>query len=637
MPADQIRTAAELHHRTQPVAGKNADRFYYKEEAVFEKPFDWAQARRMGAFLLPYRRVMVWAGLMMVLATLTRLAVPYLIAQAIDVVLSDQVKTTWASAWLLRFDNIGRLNILVGLMAGIHVLNWVANVLRIRWTNYVGQNALFDLRQKLFSHIQALSFKFFDNRPAGAILVRVMNDVNSLQDLFTNGIISLLQDILTLIGIIFIMLTMHSTLALVCFAFLPFVLVITTRMRNQIRHGWQVVRIKQSRLTAHIAEAIQGIRVTASFHQEEENKDFFQDMNADNRHHWLNVLRLNAWFNPIVEIMAAVGTMVVYWYGTRVLQSGAITVGALVAFVTYLGQFWEPIQRLTQMYGNILVAMASSERIGEYLDMIPSVAEAEAAPDLPPIQGRVELENVVFAYEEGRTALSGVSLAVEPGQTVALVGHTGAGKTSIINLLARFYDVNAGAVRVDGYDLRDVTLESLRRQIGIVLQDTFIFSGTVMENIRFGRLDATDAEVIAAAKAVRAHDFIARMPQGYQTEVKERGARLSMGERQLLSFARALLADPRILILDEATASIDTRTELLIQEALGRLLKGRTSFVIAHRLSTIRGADQIVVLDHGKIVEMGTHESLMDERSVYYGLIQAQFRFFESMGGDAAI
>lgn len=630
MGSGDIRTVRDIDRRHQPVGGKNADRFHYKEETVFEKPFDWRQARRMGAFLVPYKPTMLLAGLMMVLATVTRLAVPYLIAQAIDVVLSGEGEATWATAWLLDFSKTTRLNIIVGIMVGVHLVNWIANVARIRLTNRVGQNALFDLRQKLFAHVQALSFKFFDSRPAGSVLVRIINDVNALQDLFTNGIISLLQDILILIGIVLIMLTMNVPLALVCFVFLPFVLAVTTRLRNRIRHGWQMVRIKQSRMTAHIAEAIQGIRVTQSFHQEEENKDFFTDMNADNRWHWLTVIRLNAWFNPIVEVMAAIGTMAIYWYGTHIFRAGGITVGELVAFVTYLGNFWEPIARLTQLYGNILVAMASSERICEYLDTVPTVAEEEQARQLPPIHGRVELDNVVFAYEEGRTALNGVNLAVEPGETVALVGHTGAGKTSIINLLSRFYDVNSGAVRIDGMDIREVTLDSLRNQIGIVLQDTFVFTGTVMDNIRFGRLDAGDAEVIAAAKAVRAHEFIMRMPQGYQTEVKERGARLSMGERQLISFARALLADPRILVLDEATASIDTRTELLIQEALAELLKGRTSFVIAHRLSTIRGADKIVVLDHGRIVEQGSHETLMAKRGVYHGLIQAQFKFFES-------
>ena len=630
MASGDFKTAMDLHHRHKPTAGKNANRFHYQEEMVFEKPFDWSQARRMGAFLLPYSRTITLALIMMFFGTITRLAVPALIGQAIDVVLEGDPKATMLTAWLLDYHVTTRLNILVGIMVAVHVINWGANFFRIRLTNYVGQHALYDLRQKLFSHVQTLSFKFFDSRPAGAILVRVTNDVNSLQDLFTNGIVGLLQDILTLVGIIFIMMTMNAPLALVCLIFLPFMIIVTGRLRMRIRRGWQVVRIKQSRLTAHIAEAIQGARVTQSFHQEEENKDYFLDMNADNRFHWLNVLRLQSWFNPIAEVMAAIGTAAVYWYGTTLYKEGTVTVGVLVAFVTYLGYFWEPIMRMTQFYGQILVAMASSERICEYLDTKPTVAEGDQAEPLAHIEGKVELDNVVFAYEKGRTALNGVSLTVQPGETVALVGHTGAGKTSIINLLSRFYDVNEGAIRIDGTDVRSVTLESLRQQIGIVLQDTFIFSGTIMENIRFGRLDATDDEVIAAAKAVRAHEFILRMQQGYHTEVKERGARLSMGERQLLSFARALLANPRILILDEATASIDTQTELLIQEALGELLKGRTSFVIAHRLSTIREADKIVVLDHGRIVEMGDHDSLMKERGVYHGLIQAQFKFFET-------
>lgn len=630
MAAGQIQTAQQHSLRQKPKRSRHAGRFHYEEEMIFEKPFDWSQARRMGAFLLPYKTAMLMAALMMILATVTRLAVVPLIAMAIDVALAETVRFTFLTGWLLPYDPATRLNILVIAMAAVHLVNWIANYLRIKLTNYVGQSALYDLRQSLFSHVQTLSFKFFDSRPAGSILVRITNDVNSLQDLLTNGIIGLLQDVLTLAGIIAIMLLMNTKLALVCLIFLPLALGVTGRLRMLIRRGWQIVRVKQARLTAHIAEAIQGNRVTQSFHQEEENKEFFTDMNADNRRHWLRVLGLQSWFNPIVEVMAAAGTMVVYWYGTLILRDGGITVGLLVAFISYLGQFWEPITRLTNLYGQVLVAMASSERICEYLDTRPTVPQKEDAVALPPIEGRVELDQVVFAYEEGRTALNGVSLMVEPGETVALVGHTGAGKTSIINLLSRFYDVTEGAVRIDGHDLRDVTIPSLRSQIGIVLQDTFIFSGTIMENIRFGRLEATDEEVIAAAKAVRAHPFIVRLPQGYQTEVKERGARLSMGERQLISFARALLADPRILVLDEATASIDTQTELLIQEALGELLKGRTSFVIAHRLSTIRSADKIIVLDHGRIVEQGNHASLMQARGVYHGLIQAQFRFFES-------
>lgn len=589
------------------------NRFHYQEEQVFERPIDWVQIRRLLGYLRPYARTVAAATCMMLVATGARLAGPYLVSLAIDTA--------------LKAGDLTRLNWLAALLTAAHLVGWGANLYRIRLTHRAGQKALYALRQRLFAHIQTLSFKFFDGRPAGSILVRVTNDVNSLQDLFTGGIISLIQDLLTLAGIVVIMLGLHAPLAAVCFAFLPVTIAVTGRLRRQIRHGWQVVRIKLSRINAHLNEAIQGVRVTQAFVQEEENKQFFAHMNEENRRCWLDVMRRNALFNPVVEIMAAAGTMVVYWYGAEILREGRMTVGVLVAFVTYLGQFWEPINRLTQLYGQILVAMASSERIFELMDTRPAVTEKAGAPDLPPIRGRVELQEVVFEYEPGRRALDGVSLVAEPGQTIALVGHTGAGKTSIISLISRFYDVTAGAIRIDGHDVRDVTLASLRRQIGIVLQEPFLFTGTVMENIRYGRLDATDDEVIAAARAVGAHEFILRMPGGYRTEVRERGARLSMGERQLIAFARALLADPRILILDEATASIDTRTELLLQGALRTLLQGRTAFVIAHRLSTIRTADRIVVLEHGRIVEQGDHDSLMGARGVYYGLIQAQFRW----------
>ncbi len=338
---------------------------------------------------------------------------------------------------------------------------------------------------------------------------------------------------------------------------------------------------------------------------------------------------LNQSFGPLIEITGAVGYCILFWLGAHLIQTEEISVGLLVAFATYIGYFWEPITRLGQMYSQLLIAMASAERIFEFIDEEPTVAEIEGAKDLASIQGNVKFENLVFEYEPGRPALKGINLDVQAGQSIALVGHTGSGKSTIMNLLCRFYDPNEGKILIDGQDIRHVTIQSLRSQIGVVLQDTFIFSGTIRDNIRFGRLDATNEEIELVAKAVHAHDFIMSLPDGYDTEVQERGNVLSMGQRQLISFARALLANPRVLILDEATASIDTDTELKIQEALKTLLAGRTSFIVAHRLSTIRNADKIVVLDHGRMMEIGNHEELMKEQKIYYGLIQAQYKFLQ--------
>lgn len=385
--------------------------------------------------------------------------------------------------------------------------------------------------------------------------------------------------------------------------------------------------MKNSRINSHLNESIQGIRVTQAYTQERENMNYFDFMNTDSKKSWNKASAMNQAFGPMIEITGGFGTMILFWLGAYLIQSGELTVGLLVAFSSYVSNFWDPINRLGQMYNQLLVAMASSERIFEYLDEQPSVQDNPGAKPLGTIRGDINFNKVVFEYEKGRAALKGIDLDVKAGQSIALVGHTGSGKSTIINLIGRFYDIKSGRITIDGEDIREVTLDSLRRQIGIVLQDTFIFSGTIRDNIRFGRLDATDEEVENAAKAVDAHDFIMKLPGGYETEVEERGSALSMGQRQLLSFARALLANPRILILDEATASIDTETELKIQEALKILLQGRTSFIVAHRLSTIRHADKIVVLDHGEIKEEGTHRELTSRDGVYNGLIEAQFRF----------
>lgn len=595
------------------------NRFVYQDDEIIEKPFNWAQMRRLLTYMKPYKRQLLpILIILMILGTLTKLAIPFLISYAIDHAIAPEPGVDPSMKLLL---------IITGTAFVLYVIQWATNTYRIKFMNMIGQRIIYDLRADLFKHLQSLSFGFYDKRPAGSVLVRVTNDINSLQDLFTNGAINVLVDCLQLLGIIIILLFLNVKLAVAVMITVPIMFLISTKLRKKIRMAWQDVRIKQSRINSHLNEAIQGMRVTQAYTQEKENMTFFDYMNTVNLKSWNRASALNQTFGPIIEITSAIGAFILFVYGTGLVQAEAITVGILFAFAQYVGNFWEPINRLGQMYSQMLIAMASSERIFEFMDEKPSVSENKGAMLMPSIKGDVNIEQVVFEYEPGRAALKGISLHAEAGQSIALVGHTGSGKSTIINLLCRFYDPTQGRVLVDGFDIRNVELESLRSQIGIVMQDTFIFSGTIRDNIRFGRLDATDEEVERAAKAVHAHDFIMSMENGYDTEVQERGNVLSMGQRQLLSFARALLADPRILILDEATASIDTETELKIQEALKTLLKGRTSFIIAHRLSTIRYCDKIIVLDHGRIVEEGSHEQLMVKRGTYNGLVEAQYKY----------
>ncbi|MEK3866808.1 ABC transporter ATP-binding protein [Paenibacillus sp. FSL R7-0048] len=594
------------------------ERFVYKDDDVIDKAFDWKQFTRLFGYMKPYAKQMLpLVSIMMILGTITKLTVPFLTSLAIDRAIAPKVGNP-------------SLSLLYSLTAGVIVLyliQWIAGVYRIKYTNIIGQRVIYDLRSDLFKHIQKLSFNFFDKRPAGSVLVRVTNDINSLQDLFTNGVVNLMIDCVQLMGITIILLVINWKLGLAVMVTVPIMFFVSTKLRQKIRIAWQDVRMKNSRINSHLNESIQGIRVTQAYTQEQENMNYFDVMNTDSKKSWNKASAMNQAFGPIIEVTGGFGTMILFWLGAYLIQSGELTVGMLVAFSSYVSNFWDPINRLGQMYNQLLVAMASSERIFEYLDEQPAVQDNPGAKPMGTIRGDINFEKVIFEYEKGRAALKGIDLDVQAGQSIALVGHTGSGKSTIINLIGRFYDIKSGRITIDGEDIRGVTLDSLRRQIGIVLQDTFIFSGTIRDNIRFGRLEATDEEVENAAKAVDAHDFIMKLPGGYETEVEERGSALSMGQRQLLSFARALLANPRILILDEATASIDTETELKIQEALKILLQGRTSFIVAHRLSTIRHADKIVVLDHGEIKEEGNHHELTSRDGVYNGLIEAQFRF----------
>ncbi|MGM7720167.1 ABC transporter ATP-binding protein [Metabacillus sp. Hm71] len=593
------------------------ERFRYSTDTVIDKPFNWKQMWRLLSYLKPYsKNLLPLAFLAVIVSAVVRLTAPILIG-----------KYTLDHA--IKNNDMNLLTILVITIAGLYVLSYLANTFRIKWMNMLGQNVIYDLRKDLFTHVQSLSHRFFDQRSAGSILVRIMNDINSLQELFTSGVINLLMDFFLLIGVVVLLFTLSPELTLAILVIVPLMFFISTSLRKKIRRSWQTVRLKQSKLNSHLNESIQGIRVTQSFTQETENIEFFDGVNTENFQSWKNATRRNAMFTPMVEMTNAIGTAILLWFGATLISSGSITIGTFVSFAFYLGMFWEPISRLGQVYNQLLMGMASSERIFEYMDEKPIVAEAKDPIYLKNMEGKIDFESVEFAYDETRKALNQISLSIDAGQTVALVGHTGSGKTTIANLISRFYDATAGEVKIDGINIKELSIEDLRSKISVVLQDTFIFSGTILDNIRFGRPTASDEEVMEAAKAVGADDFIQQLSNGYLTEVEERGNVLSVGERQLISFARALLANPTIIILDEATASIDTETEIKIQKALKTLLKGRTAIMIAHRLSTIREADNIIVLDHGNIMEQGNHEQLMDRRGIYYGLVKAQFNMLD--------
>ncbi|HOL91019.1 MAG TPA: ABC transporter ATP-binding protein [Clostridiales bacterium] len=582
-----------------------------------EAKFDSKQLKRLLGYLKPYRGKVAFTVMLMIVSSLLALLGPYLVKVSIDEMIPS--------------GNIAGLFVLALIYFVILVFNTICMKYRIRTMSYIGQSVIYNIRDDIFRHIQKLPFDYYDSRPHGKILVRVVNYVNSLSDLLSNGIINVITDAFTLVAIIVFLLVLNVKLALVCFTGLPVLVAITLLIKNAQRKAWQKVSRKQSNMNAYIHESICGMKVTQSFAREDENMNIFLGQNSEYRKSWIEAIKIQFLMWPMIDIISVTSVSAIFFAGIHWLGTGGITTGIIIAFTSYVWRFWEPISNLGNFYNSIINAVAYLERIFETIDEKPSVADLPGAVEMPQIKGAVEFKDVVFCYEKDEVILDHVSFSVRPGETVALVGPTGAGKSTIVSLVSRFYDVREGSVMIDGMDVKGVTLESLRKQMGVMLQDTFIFSGTIMDNIKYSRLDATDEEAIAAAKAVCAHDFIMTLPDGYKTEVNERGSRLSVGQRQLISFARALLADPRILILDEATSSIDTKTELALQAGLQRLLKGRTSFIIAHRLSTIKNADRIMYIDNGRIIEQGTHEELMEKKGAYYKLYTAQYQLLEAV------
>lgn len=571
------------------------------------------QFRRLLAYLKPYKKSVIITVLLMFIAAFAGLSGPKLLQVAID----DYME----AGHLVALAIIGILYLVLNL------INLLCTRYRVYTMSLVGQKVLYKIRQDMFDHIQKLSFNYYDSRPAGKILVRIINDVNSLGDLLTNGIINVLTDVATLIFVVFFMFSLDVKLALIVMTTMPLMAIVVLGLKNVMRRRWQKVRVKSSSMNAYLHETLAGMKVTQAYTREPETGEIYQELSGDIRSTWLDAVKMNILMGPSIEIIAAIASFLVYFFGIDIVGD----VGVLVAFGAYIWRFWQPLSNLANFYNSVLTAMASTERIFELLDTPADIFDHTDAKELPQIQGEVVFENLSFYYEPEKPVLKDINIRVAPGETIALVGPTGAGKSTIVNLISRFYEPVEGRILVDGHDINTVTMDSLRKQMGVMMQDSFIFSGTIMDNIRYGRLNATDEEVMEAARIVHADGFIREMEKGYYTEVNERGSRLSQGQRQLISFARTLLADPRILILDEATSSIDTKTEILVQKGLEQLLKGRTSFVIAHRLSTIRNASRIMVIDDGRIIESGSHDELLELKGAYYKLYRAQYQFLQAV------
>lgn len=582
----------------------------YDVDEVLETPFDFAHLKRSFVYIKKYKGKMITALVLSVFAAISGLLGPLITQYALDNTIPQK--------------NMGQLVLLTLAFVGTIAVSITFSTIRSRIMTVVGQDIIFDIRTDLFKHLQELPFEYYDNRPHGKILIRVVNYVNSVSDMLSNGIINVILECLNMLFIMIFMFFVNVKLSLVVLSGLPIFAVIMMMIKKRQRKAWQDVSNKSSNLNAYLQENITGARVTQIFTREEENAQIFDRLSEKYRKSWINAVKYSNLVWPATDNVSTLVRAAIFVVGLLVLTPAAVSLGTIVAMTSYASSFWQPIMNLSNIFNNFINNIAYLERIFETLDEPATIADKPNAQDIGDITGEVKFDDVTFSYEQGKTVLEHIFFDVKPGESVALVGPTGAGKSTVVSLLSRFYDLDSGKITIDGKDISQATLHSLRSQMGIMLQDSFIFSGTIYDNIRYGRLDATEEEIREAAKIVCADEFISEMKDGYMTEVNERGSKLSGGQKQLISFARTLLSDPKILVLDEATSSIDARTEKLLQQGLQRLLVGRTSFIIAHRLSTIKNCDKIMYIDNKGIAECGTHDQLIAKKGEYYKLYTAQ-------------
>ncbi len=582
----------------------------YREDEVLDEPFDIKHLLRAGSYIKKYAWKMLAALVLSAVGSVTGLFSPMIVREALDNVIPE--------------GNFRKLYILCLLLLAIYLVSVLFSTIRSVIMTKVGQNIIYDIRKDLFEHLQKLPFQYYDDRPHGKILIRVVNYVNSVSDMLSNGLINVVLEMINLIFIVVFMFVVDVKLSLVVMAGVPLLAVFLLWIKNRQRKAWQMVSNKNSNLNAYLQENIVGTRITQIFSREEENAEIFDELSQKCRKTWMTAVRYTNLVWPGIDNISVWVRSAIFIFGLVIFGNGNESVGTIVAISGYASFFWQPIMNLGNIFNNFLNNIAYLERIFETMDEPVTVYDAENATTMPEIKGKVEFKDVSFSYEQGKEVLHNISFTVNPGESIALVGPTGAGKSTVVNLISRFYNVDSGKVLIDDTDISGVTLKSLRSQMGIMLQDSFIFSGSIEDNIRYGKLDATSEEIREAAKLVCADGFIEKFSDGYLHEVKERGSKLSQGQRQLISFARTLLSNPSILVLDEATSSIDVQTEKALQKGLNNMLKGRTSFIIAHRLSTIKGCDRIMYIDDGEIKECGSHDELMKKKGLYYQLYTSQ-------------